>query len=151
MRASRRAEQRVVDHGDVPDAAHGAFEQETLALGEASSPAALDLVGQRVEPARDVIRGGVGGGEVAGDFGLIDPGDRGLLDHLAVIAAVQIVQGAADGAGILHQRQQVAALAILARRQLEHAVVEAGLDQVIFQRALVLQVLLGLAARLPPL
>ena len=31
--------------------------------------------------------------------------------------------------------------------QLEHAVVEAGRDQIILQRALVLQVLLGLAAR----
>ncbi len=143
------AEQRVVDDGDILDAAHGALEQETLAFGEASGPAALDLVGQRVEPSRDIVGGGVGGGDVAGDPRAQHAGDRGLLDHLAVIAAVQIVQRAADDAGILHQRQQIAAAAVLARRQLEHAVVEPGFDQIIFQRALVLQVLLGLAAASP--
>ena len=121
--------------------------EETFAFGEASGPAALDLVGQRVEPSRDVVRGGVGGGDIAGDLRAQHAGDRRLLDHLAVIAAVQIVQRGADDAGILDQRLQIAAAAVLAGRQLEHAVVEPGLDQIIFQRALVLQVLLGLAAR----
>ena len=121
--------------------------RKPCALGEAPGPAALDFIGQRIEPARDIVRGGVGGGDIAGDLGVEHAGDRGLLDHLAVIAAVQIVQRAADDPGILHQRLQVAALAVLAGRHLEDAVVEAGCDQVIFQRALVFQVLLGLAAR----
>ena len=110
------AEQRVVDDGDILDAAHGALEQEALALGEAPGPAALDFIGQRVEPPRDIIGGGVGGGDIAGDFRVQHAGDRRLLDHLAVIAAVQIVQRAANEAGILHQRQQVAAAAVSRRR-----------------------------------
>ena len=60
---------------------------------------------------------------------------------------MQIVQRAADDAGVLDQRLQIAAAAVLAGGQLEHAVVETGLDQIVFQRAFVLEVLLGLAAR----
>ena len=79
-------------------------------------------------------------------FGLSIAGNRRLLDHLAVIAAVQVVQDAADDARVFHQRQQVLAGAFRAGRRPEDAFVEAGGDQVILQRALVLQVLLGLAA-----
>ena len=59
---------------------------------------------------------------------------------------MQIVQRAADDAGVLDQRLQVASAAILAGRQLEDAVREAGFDQVVFQSALVFQVLLRFAA-----
>ena len=85
---------------------------ETFAFGETADPAALDLVGQRIEALGDVVGGGIGGGDVAGDLRAQHAGDRRLLDHLAVIAAVQIVQDAADDAGVLHQRQQVAAGAL---------------------------------------
>ncbi len=140
------AEQRIVDDGDVLDAAHGALEEETFALGEASGPAALDLVGQRVEPSGDVACGRVSGLDITDDFGAQHARDRRLLDHLSVIAAVQVVQHVADDPGVLHHRLQVAPAAILAGRQLEDAVREAGFDQVVFQSALVFQVLLGFAA-----
>ena len=42
-------------------------------------------------------------------------GDRRLLDHTPIIAAVQIVQDAADDTRILDQRQQVAAGAFITR------------------------------------
>ena len=42
---------------------------------------------------------------------------------------------------------QVGAGALLAGRELEHGVLEAGGDQIVLQRALVLEILLGLAAR----
>ena len=41
-------------------------------------------------------------------------GDGGLLDHLAIIAAVQAAQDAANDAGVFDQRPQVAAGAIAA-------------------------------------
>src|SRR3954466_1018164 len=41
----RGAKQRVVDDGDVLDAADGAFERKTLTFGEAPDPAPLDLIG----------------------------------------------------------------------------------------------------------
>jgi hypothetical protein len=44
-----RAEQRVIDDGEVLDAAHRALEDETFAFAEAADPATLDLVGQGVE------------------------------------------------------------------------------------------------------
>src|SRR6185437_3851714 len=48
--------------------------------------------------------------------------------------------------GILYQRLQIPARAIFTRGELEDTVVKTSLDQIIFQRALVFQVLLGLAA-----
>ena len=121
-----RAEQGVVDDGDVLDAAHGALEEEALAFDEVSGPAALDFVGQRVETSGDVVGGGIGVVGIAGDILAQHAGDRRLLDHLAVIAAVQIVQDAADDPGVLDQRQQVAAGALVARGRLEDTFVEAG-------------------------
>ena len=45
----RRAEQRLVEDGDLFHAAHGALEAEALALAKFSLPAALGLLGKRVE------------------------------------------------------------------------------------------------------
>ena len=73
--------------------------------------------------------------------------DRGLLDDLAVIAAVQAAQQIADGARVLDQLAQIVAGAHFAGRQPQRRVFEAGVDQIILQRALVLEILLGLAAR----
>ncbi len=73
--------------------------------------------------------------------------DRGLLDHLAIVAAVQAVEDAADGARLLDQGAQVVAGALLAAGEPEHAILEPGIDQIVLERALVLEVLLGLAAR----
>ena len=52
----------------------------------------------------------------------------------------------ADDARLLDQIVQIDAGALLAGGELEHRVLQAGGDQVILQRALVLEVLLGLAA-----
>ena len=53
----------------------------------------------------------------------------------------------ADGARFLDQRAQVGAGALLAGGEPQHRVFEAGADQVVLERALVLEILLGLAAR----
>ena len=88
-----------------------------------------------------------GTGWHAGDFRAQHAGNRRLLDHLAIVAAVKIMQRAADDARILDQAQQVAPGALFARGRPEDAIVEPGRDQIVFQRALVFQILLRLAAR----
>ena len=139
------AEQRLVDDGDFLDAAHGALEMEAV-LVEAPLPAALGLFLERVEPLGDVVGGGGPGLEIVGDFGREHAGNRRLLDHLAVIAAVQPGEDAADGASFLHQFVQVVAGALFSRCEPEHRILQAGRDQIILERALVLEILFGLAA-----
>ena len=60
---------------------------------------------------------------------------------------MQAAQNIADGARVLDQLVQVVAGQHLARRQPQHRVFEAGVDQVILERPLVLEILLGFAAR----
>ena len=50
-----RAEQRLIDDGDLLDAAHGALEAEAFAFAELALPAAFGLLGQRIEAAGDVV------------------------------------------------------------------------------------------------
>ena len=60
---------------------------------------------------------------------------------------MQAAQHAADVARIVDQRAQVRAGAGLAGVQLQHRVFEAGVDQIILERVLVLEILLGTSAR----
>ncbi len=66
---------------------------------------------------------------------------------LAVIAAVQAGEHIADGARFLDDRLQVGPGALVARIRAEHGVLQPDVGEIVFQRVLVLQVLLGLAAR----
>ena len=82
--------------------------------------------------------------------GVEHAGDRRLLDHLAVVAAVQAVEHVADRARLLDQRRAGRAPARSSPEcEREHRVLEAGVDQIVLERALVLEILLGLAARRP--
>ena len=54
------------------------------------------------------------------------------------------VEDVDDGAGVVDDRGEVGAGALLARREPEHGILEPGRDQVILERALVLEVVLGL-------
>ena len=74
-------------------------------------------------------------------------GDRRLLDHRAIVARMQIAEHVADGARLVDQAAQVGAGALVAGIGLEHRLVEAADDQIVLHRAVVLEVLLGLAAR----
>src|SRR5262249_60089775 len=49
-----RAEQRLIEHGDIGDAADGPLEVKTLAFPELTLPAAFGLLRKRIEAARDV-------------------------------------------------------------------------------------------------
>ena len=60
---------------------------------------------------------------------------------------MQAEQDVADDARLLDQRLQVVAGAFLAAREPQHRVLQAGRDQVVLERDLVLEILLGLAAR----
>ena len=101
---------------------------------------------KRVEPLGDVGRGRRSLRRIAEDLGVEHAEDGGLLDDLAVVAAVDAGQHVADDARLLDQIVQVDAGALLAGGELEHRFLQAGADQVVLQRALVLEILLGLAA-----
>jgi hypothetical protein len=73
-------------------------------------------------------------------------GDRRLFDHLAVITRVQIGKHATDRARLLDERRQVGAGSLAVVEQLEHGILDPARDQRNLERALVLEVLLGLAA-----
>jgi hypothetical protein len=110
------------------------------------NPAAFGFLGERVEAPRYIGRGVVGCGRIAGDARRQHAGDGGLLDDLAIVAAVQAVQQVANDARFLDHPLQVRSGAFGAVRSLDHHFIETGADQVILERALVLQILLGLAA-----
>src|SRR5215510_8434762 len=142
-----RAKQRLVDDGGFLDAAHGALEMEAVALLEATLPAALGLLRQHVETTRDILRGLVRLRPIVEDPRRQHASDRGLLDHLTIVAAMQAQEQDPDRARLLDQAEQVGTTAVLAGGEPQHSVLEAGLNQVILECALVLEILLGLAAR----
>ncbi len=57
------------------------------------------------------------------------------------------LQGGADHAGVLDQPGQIGAGALVAGRRTEHRVLEPAGDEVVLERALVLEILLGFPAR----
>ena len=128
------AEQRLVDHRDFLDAAQRCARTESRAFAELAVPAALGLVGQGIEPPGDIGRRGRRLLRIAENVAVEHAENRGLLDDLAIIAAVQSVQHIADGAGLLDQLAQIVAGAHLAGRQSQRRVLEAGVDQIILQR-----------------
>ena len=104
-----RAEQRLVDHRDFLDAAQRALEFKADAFRELALPAALSLIRQSIKSSGDIFRRGRSLRGVAGDARLQHAGNRGLLDHLAVIAAMQAVQKIADRTRFLDELAQIVA------------------------------------------
>ena len=124
-----------------------AREGETPVLTELTLPAALGLFGQRVEPRHDI---GYRRGcflRIGDDVGIEHAKYGSLLDHLPIITAVQPVKDVADLARLLDQLTQIGASALLAACQAQDRILQPGVDQVILERALILEILLGLAAR----
>ena len=142
-----RTQERIVDDGDFLHTAHGALELESLSLDEMSLPATLYLFGEIIEPGRDISCRGIGLFRIAVNFRPQHAGNRGLLDHFPIVAAVQVAQEGADDAGILDQRSEVAARPVFTGAGFKDTVVEPCLDEIVFQCSLVLQVTLGFAAR----
>src|SRR5438093_13051193 len=70
-----------------------------------------------------------------------------LFPYTTLFRSVQAAQHVADDWRILDQRAQVLARPVLARIEPQHGLLEAGVDQIILERALVLEVLLGFSAR----
>src|SRR4029077_3694081 len=93
-----RAEQRMIENGDLFNPAHGALEAEPLAILEFALPTALRLFGPGIKPARDIFRRLSGVARVAENIGREHARDRRLLDHLAIVAAVQSAEHVADHA-----------------------------------------------------
>src|SRR5262249_19237571 len=127
-------------------AAHGALEAEAFFL-EFSPPAALRLFRQRIEAPRDVFGRLHRLLRVAENVGGEHARDRRLLDHLAIVAAMQPVEHVADRARRTDQLSQTPPGAMLARKQPKHRLFEAVGDEMVLERPLVLEILLRLAAR----
>src|SRR5262249_43958603 len=143
----RRAEQRRVDDRDFLDAAYGALELEFLALGEFTLPAALKLFRQDVEAPCDVGSGCSRVLWIAENPGIEHAENGRLFDDLPVVTAVQSGEHVANDAAVLDQRPQIHSRAVLARIEPQHRVFEPGLDEVVFERAFVLEILLGFPPR----
>ncbi len=78
-------------------------------------------------------------------FGIESAADGSLLDDEAGVARVQVVDDPGDAARLLDDVAQVAAGPHLARAQRQHRFIETRVDQVVLERALVLEVGLRLA------
>src|SRR6185437_5092046 len=72
--------------------------------------------------------------------------DRGLLDDLTAVATVQPGGEIPNSTGFLDKRLQIATGAFFAGSKPQHGLLDPGGDQIVLQRALVLEILLGLAA-----
>src|SRR5262249_7925953 len=141
-----RAEQGLVDDRRFLRAAQGPLEMESL-LVESPDPAAVGFLLQRIKAPGNVLRRRCCVFGVGGHTGMQDAGDRGLLDYLAIVAAVQSLQDIADGARLLDQVAEVAARALTAGGEAQSHRLDAGPDERTPESASVLEVLLGLAAR----
>src|SRR5262249_12614916 len=86
-----RAEQCLVDDRNFLDATERALELEA-SLAELAFPAAFGRFGKRVKPPGDVLRRRGRADRIAGDLRAEHAGDGGLLDHLAIVPAVQAAQ-----------------------------------------------------------
>ena len=78
-------------------------------------------------------------------FGIERPGDGGLLDHEARVAGMHVLEHLGRRARLLDDVAQIAAGAHLARAERQRRFLEPGVDQVVLERALVLEVDLRLA------
>jgi hypothetical protein len=143
----RPSRERVVDRGDLLDAAHGrARSRKPSPGGEAPLQPRFDLLGEassrrRCRPPRPSRCSGSARscGQHAGDRRLLDrPG--------AVIAPVEAVEQRRRWRAPRARSRRGRAGAALARAEPQQRVVEAGRDQVVLERPLVLEVELGLAA-----
>src|SRR5207245_11569350 len=95
---------------------------------------------------RDVFRGLHRLLPVAENVGSEHARDRRLLDHLAIVTAVQPVEYVADYARLLDQLSQILAGAMLARMQPKHRLLEAAGDEIVRERPLAMEILTRLDA-----
>ena len=103
-------------------------------LAEAAGPAALRLVGEDVEAARDIGRRLLAALVVRQELGIERAGDRRLLDDAAVVARMQAVEDLADLPRLVDDGAEVRPGALLAVGERQHRLVEPALDQIILER-----------------
>src|SRR5512143_3356166 len=126
---------------ELPPEAQAAFGKR-LAV-----PAALGLLGERIEPFGDIGGSGLSLLGVLQHFRIEHPGDCRLLDDEARIAAVQAFEDRADLARSLDDFAQIAAAPPRAVSRDEDRVLQALADEILLESLLVLEVALGLASR----
>src|SRR5262245_46811532 len=117
------------------------------ALIKPALPAAFSFFLQRIEPFGDIVGCGSTFFCVTSDTRIENTGYCRLFDHLAIVAAVQIAQDAADRARFLSKHAQVDASPLLAGSEPKHCILETSCNQIILESALVFQILLGFCTR----
>ena len=96
----------MIERRDLFDTANRAFELEANPFGEFPLPAALGLVRQHIEPARDVGRCGNRFLRIAEDIAVQDAENGGLLNDLSIVAAVQSAQHVANDSRFVDDRRR---------------------------------------------
>ena len=128
------ADELAVERPGFLHAAHLAGEAQAAVGGRLAGPAALGLLGDDVEAAGD-IGGGIGRLLRARQhFGVERAGNRRLLDQRARIARMQRIECGAHRQRLLDDGAQIGAGALGAVGQHERGVLEAGVDQIVFER-----------------
>ena len=112
-----RAEQCLIECGNLGNAPNIALEAKPLALPELALPATLRLFRKRIKATSDVLGGAYSLARIIKNVGGQHARNRRLLDHPAIVPAVQPAQDIADAARLLDQRSQVSAGAVLPGKQ----------------------------------
>ena len=109
-------------------------------------PAALDILGDRIETRRDGLGYRIGAAEIGEHSRVHRPGYRRLLHRGAVVARMQTADQRADRQRLLDDAAHVLAGQDLAAAQGQRTVIEPGIDQEGLESGFVLDVLRALAA-----
>ena len=129
------------------DAAHGARQDEAALPVGLAGPAALDLVGDAIHAVGDAL-GDLGGlRRIGHGIGIERADDGGLLEDGARVAGVEGRRsGARCRAPAARYRADRRRCATCHPASLKRRIVDAAFDEVVLERALVLEVLLGRTA-----
>ena len=118
--------------------------EDQAAIDDLTGPAALGHIGGSIETLDN--RCGAFQRCIGIGHGMQHAGNRCLLDDEAVIAGMEPAEHVADEACLLDEALQIEPRTLLACREAEDHAFNAVIDQIILERALILQILLGFSA-----
>src|SRR5690606_21745978 len=109
-------------------------------------PAALDLIGDAVHAIGETLRDFTEARRIDQRIGIESPNDGGLFDDRAAVAGIEALDLVDDVARLSNDIEQIIADMDAATLSGEARLVDAGVDEVILERPLILEILLGRAA-----
>ena len=144
-----RAEKRAIERVDLRHAAHFALEHISV-VAVTALPARFHLFRNVVETFRNSV--GIAASALSLDgvarIRCIEhAADGALLDDIAIVARMQTVDTAADLTRLLDDIAQIAPGTLDAVARYQHSVDKPLINQIIFERSLILEIGMRLAAR----